>query len=1781
MRRLSILALTIAFVLWSLLLTQPGSHIIARAQPEPGVPWWDSSWNCRVLYTLYSGDYDRIDVPVEMTINFTKLLMQSNASGTFDENSLRVIEYESIEELLLEIPSQFDRASSFNASSDAVGTVAWIVNGTTLAGTARIYGLYFDTLEQGPKNPPHYFGVSSRIIGNHIIIQNERLNVTVRYQNGIYLEKLSFDRNGDSVFDVDEEMIDSGNPYTLLVRVSDTEVNQHGWTDPFFVYKADVNASITTVRNGSVVQEISLSNISLNNWKSFNETLNIDAELTFKIYKLNTRIYIGTMLTVNEDLEVDYTYERIFLDNSDLYKEWYVDENHNGIFSYPEGFRWFFRDMPAYGIVDSYSSADNAGLASIPNLDYYTEVWLGEYNAPQEVPPILGPALRLWIDAGNWSTGQTIELENILFAHFGDWSRAIGEVQSIRYPPTFVTSLSIHLIDGNDLDLDNAELKVYNSEGKVVRTGYSNSKGWVIFPIEVGDYTVSAFWKGIEVTRQSVSVTQDTVIDPLRCDVYSLSIYASETEGGAVEEVTVSIYLYNGTRVSSSETDFSGYALFQQLPKGDFVVKTYYLRQQFGIAKSIQFDANDQLNITGRVQTGLSGQIRYDIVYAIMIGGFAVATFVVMVKVKDEKFILGLLFCVLISTTFLAITYAQSLPLFSGSSSTGISASYDNNSGFATLGDVVKIKWRDTDRDGELDDSKLFVTASNGSAVLAIDSESLLVTPNSSYSLFDAEIKEIAYLDKATSNYVLYQPLLQEPDFSDTTYQRRLDLRFLFFMPDRWQVALISTFEMGKPYVQIEWEIFDKGEGEGDYKIYPEIIPLQSMNRLILPANYTNNELRYWNQKDGPKHANPWSFETDWPMFGAHIANMHVNNSNVFLHSGENYDIQTSVHASSVFARYSGWVHNKEDSYFQYDFWVDWDGEEAPSSDVEVEVWVPDFIDLNASQVFLTPDGSRWSEYEGITLTEGNRGENGFSSYGGCKRRLKISIPAVRFTADDGDDTGNDYGVILNDEFLMRLKVDYLIEGLTTYEFEDSQNQWYGTRNVNDPWMWLMGTEQDLSVGLIFTKRLDYLVVQADHTEMYNKATMGFDLSLTEGNQAAFYTNLVLLHSSEAARQDDNSDGVWNMFDEDLSDHLPFSTHFTTRETFAQFTYDSGFNENAGHQYLLMDRKPIENYWDVPPRYTVCLPRSIFQHLESDDALYRFERNGYYVYDVWQANEVRWRERAFDPLPTYQLYALFAFLGISALLCVKHRNIVKKYRIILLLFIVGLAARLAFQSLAPHFSGTDAAIYGSVARNFLNHGKFELSVISLEPHYIQVGAFPPQITNPFNYPSRLLFPSLIMSSFAILGQSFFALKAVDVILGALVIIPTFYLAKKLFNENVAIAAATLVAFHPSLVYYSGVHPSTGIATTLLAMASLSAMAYESRKAAVIAGLFAGITLFLRIEFGFLLLVAIATYYILRLRKKKDILIITSMFLMMLTVLFIVAYVVVGRSPFPSTKMLGGTIGETRAPSLWETLSDPNFIQIRLYNALYGWWYVLFIDSPFIFILAVAGLLLYIKRWKAVSILYLFPIFGILAYSLVVREQPHIRFLVEYIPVISILAASFIVSLAEFLLPRLTGRSKLKINIKLKRILTIFVFVEIAFMTFFPHYLAINTAMENLAWKFDDGKVYDWIEANTSPNSVIMAPSAVYVYYIGREVVVTPRPIGTIDVDLSMIRSVIRRYNVDYVVLDRTTISTSDLRIIREDPVFKAPNGFNLVYWSEDPANYDPRVLIYDVRALHD
>ncbi|MFH8119582.1 MAG: NEW3 domain-containing protein [Candidatus Aenigmatarchaeota archaeon] len=125
---------------------------IGFGEPAKEFEWWNVSWHYRFRIEVNSTSYNRMDWPIEYRVNFTDLLPY----GTFDENSLRVFEYSQSGSILYEVPSQFDKEEGYDPSSNAVGTIVFLMNGTTQANSKRIYFVYYDILENGPKSFPVY-----------------------------------------------------------------------------------------------------------------------------------------------------------------------------------------------------------------------------------------------------------------------------------------------------------------------------------------------------------------------------------------------------------------------------------------------------------------------------------------------------------------------------------------------------------------------------------------------------------------------------------------------------------------------------------------------------------------------------------------------------------------------------------------------------------------------------------------------------------------------------------------------------------------------------------------------------------------------------------------------------------------------------------------------------------------------------------------------------------------------------------------------------------------------------------------------------------------------------------------------------------------------------------------------------------------------------------------------------------------------------------------------------------------------------------------------------------------------------------------------------------------------------------------------------------------------------------------------------------------------------------------------------------------------------------------
>ena len=159
--------------------------------------WWNNTWNYRIKLVIENGDYNVTNWPIERDINFTDVLNQLGFTGTFDDNSTRVFEYNSTGGLLHEMPSQFDKGYAYDSTSNAFGTLVFIMNGTTESNAVRTFFVYFDTTENGAKAAPSYqTNLSYAFSGDEIHINSTRLDIRIdtnRSENtsGIYQVKFN------------------------------------------------------------------------------------------------------------------------------------------------------------------------------------------------------------------------------------------------------------------------------------------------------------------------------------------------------------------------------------------------------------------------------------------------------------------------------------------------------------------------------------------------------------------------------------------------------------------------------------------------------------------------------------------------------------------------------------------------------------------------------------------------------------------------------------------------------------------------------------------------------------------------------------------------------------------------------------------------------------------------------------------------------------------------------------------------------------------------------------------------------------------------------------------------------------------------------------------------------------------------------------------------------------------------------------------------------------------------------------------------------------------------------------------------------------------------------------------------------------------------------------------------------------------------------------------------------------------------------------------------------
>lgn len=134
----------------TLTATANTGYVFDRWVVNDDTGWWDAGWDYRVEVTADAAGYARKNKPAEFDLNFTQLWSSLGTTGTFDPNSVRVVEVDAGDNVIdTDVPFQFDKAPDFNAATKAAGTVVLIMKGNTGAGATRTYHVYFDVTGKG------------------------------------------------------------------------------------------------------------------------------------------------------------------------------------------------------------------------------------------------------------------------------------------------------------------------------------------------------------------------------------------------------------------------------------------------------------------------------------------------------------------------------------------------------------------------------------------------------------------------------------------------------------------------------------------------------------------------------------------------------------------------------------------------------------------------------------------------------------------------------------------------------------------------------------------------------------------------------------------------------------------------------------------------------------------------------------------------------------------------------------------------------------------------------------------------------------------------------------------------------------------------------------------------------------------------------------------------------------------------------------------------------------------------------------------------------------------------------------------------------------------------------------------------------------------------------------------------------------------------------------------------------------------------------------------------
>lgn len=121
-----------------------------RATSPPTKEAISSSMNRKysIPIMVEGNGYARTDKPVEISMNLTDMLKDAGIEAAVSTNSFRLVETNLVGKVVQSnVPFQFEKAESFDPETKALGTLLFILQGTTAPNECRHFHLYFDDEE--------------------------------------------------------------------------------------------------------------------------------------------------------------------------------------------------------------------------------------------------------------------------------------------------------------------------------------------------------------------------------------------------------------------------------------------------------------------------------------------------------------------------------------------------------------------------------------------------------------------------------------------------------------------------------------------------------------------------------------------------------------------------------------------------------------------------------------------------------------------------------------------------------------------------------------------------------------------------------------------------------------------------------------------------------------------------------------------------------------------------------------------------------------------------------------------------------------------------------------------------------------------------------------------------------------------------------------------------------------------------------------------------------------------------------------------------------------------------------------------------------------------------------------------------------------------------------------------------------------------------------------------------------------------------------------------------